>query len=40
MRKLITIFIIIALFAASCSSSNHVRKCGGGRGTKVPMGVL
>ena len=40
MRKLIAFIIIIAFVASSCASSNHVRKCGGGRGTKVPMGVL
>ncbi|MGE0636201.1 MAG: hypothetical protein AB7G44_13705 [Bacteroidia bacterium] len=40
MRKLIAIIIIIGFVAASCSSSGHVRKCNGQRGTKVPMGTL
>ncbi len=39
MRKLIAIFII-AFLASACASSTHVRKCGGGKGVKVPMGVL
>lgn len=40
MRKLIIIFIILAVATASCTSSKYVTKCNGQRGVRVPMGVL
>jgi|688.fasta_scaffold38007_3 hypothetical protein len=37
-RPLLLLFM--ALLLASCASSNHVRKCNGHRGIRVPMGVI
>lgn len=43
MKTKSSVFLIMMaglLLLASCSNSQHPKKCNGKRGTRVPMGIL